>query len=97
MEEKEKSKGGKWVWIIIIILLVGSIMIFPKKTITCEKTVTKEEVYYEREPYTVCAGHSFWTGKCNKWKTEYENVRKTRAINVQEPYDKQVNWLLGDC
>ena len=46
------------------------------------------ETYYEREPYTTCAGYSIWTGKCNKWKTEYENVRKTRSVtryrNVQK-------------
>ena len=93
--KKEKKEGKKWLIIIFIIILVGCILILPQKTITCEKTITKDEVYYER--YTVCAGHSFWTGKCNEWKTEYENVQKTRKINVQEPYDKKINWLFGSC
>ena len=94
--EKQKKESSWWklsLLIIFIVLLVGSIIAFPKKTITCYES--KQETYYEREPYTVCAGYSFWTGKCNKWKTEYENVRKSRTVN--EPYSKQVNWLFGDC
>jgi len=96
---KEKKKSiGWWIFLVILLVLViGSVIYFPQKTVTCEKTVTKQETYYEREPYTVCAGHSFWTGKCNAWKTEYENVLKTRTVNVQEPYDTQVNWLYGTC
>ena len=39
-----------------------------------------KEVYYEREPYTICAGYSWWTGRCNNWKTEYRSVKKYRTI-----------------
>ena len=81
---------------------------FEKLFIQLEKTIKKKTViktiktqhhykYYEREPYTVCAGTSFWTGDCNEWKTEYKNVRKTRQINVVVQVPKKVNWIFGDC
>ena len=114
IEKKKKQRNLVLFFIALGVLLVINMLIFlPKKNITCFKIETIVETYpyedieyyYEREPYTICAGYSFWTGKCNEWKTEYEQVRKSRTITrydyeeieVEKPYYKLVNWIYGNC
>ena len=96
--EEKKSSGWKWFLIIMcVLLLVGSIMIFPKKTITCYES--KEETYYETVNAKNCDNvigcsclHNSWLGlgACDSC-----SCKKTRTINV--PSTKEVNWLIGSC
>jgi len=97
-EEKKKSSGWKRFLIIIcILLLAGSIMVFPKKTITCYES--KQETYYETVNAKNCDSvigcrclHYSWLGlgACDSC-----SCRKTRTVNI--PYTKEVNWLIGSC
>jgi len=100
-------------FILLGLIIISAIVFLPKKTITCYRTETitervpysATEYYYEKEPYTICAGTSFWTGNCNSWKTEYRDVQKSRQVTkytdelrtTQVPYAKSVNWIAGAC
>ncbi len=88
--DKQKSK-----FIGILILIVAGIIFFVPFPYTATEAYNEQvpysdvEVYYEKEPYTTCAGTSFWTGKCNEWKTEYENVKKTKTVNKYRTVQKE--------
>ena len=111
---EKKSRKGFWVLIITVVIFVALLIIFvPMKSITCYRTETTieqvpystTEYYWDKEPYSVCAGTSWWTGDCNSWRTEYRDVQKSRTVikytdeekQIQVPYSTSVNWIFGTC
>jgi hypothetical protein len=112
MKNKKTKKGRNIIGIIIIVLLIALIIV-PKKTISCPRTEYKverykepydyHEKYYEQEPYVV--------SRCNeegcKESIRYRSVEKyrivtryrtaTRDVSYIEYYKRRVNWLTGKC
>ena len=104
MKKQTKQKiSGVWkvLIVIFIIFVLGIIIFYPQKSITCYKS--EQETYYENEPYRdterYCSDRSWWSGDCVSWDyrtiTLYKSVERTRTVNT--PYSKQVNWLFGNC
>lgn len=95
---KKKQKFFKIFLIIVVsLVIIGSVVIFPQKTITCCES--KQEIYYETVNANNCdrvAGcgclHTSWLGLgvCDSC-----SCRKTRNVNI--PFTQDVNWLIGSC